>query len=491
MKRVLALSVSFFGCLLLMAQTLTPQARQVGEYLDTDVWMDLGDEEYIISSPGASFMKVHFDYFNVPDGYVVEVANLDGTEVYSYGKHDRDSYTFDPEMGEDGYTSFAAMSITGDTAVIRMVQEYASKRLDPNATYGVGVRQYVEGYPEPLLQEILGEPLFAGKKNQPGETESTCGVNERYDVECWSNDYPTEYERSHAVARMLMGGSLCTGWRVGDGNFMFTNEHCMNSASAVSGSEAWFNYQNTACNGNQLAGTVKVAGDQLLDTDYNLDYTLFTVKNFASIESFGNLGLDVRTPSLGEEIYIPQHGSGNPKELAIESDRNSGGLCQIDDAVANGRANNSDTGYYCDTIGGSSGSPVLARSSHKVIALHHFGGCTNQGVRIDLIWPQVAGFFNNQIPQGSGGSTEPPPPPGPSLSVNGYKVKGKHTIDLTWANVDGGSVDIYRNGSFLTTTANDGSYTDATGNKGGNTSYTYEVCEAGTSTCTNTATASF
>lgn len=77
-----------------------------------------------------------------------------------------------------------------------------------------------------------------------------------------------------------------------------------------------------------------------------------------------------------------------------------------------------------------------------------------------------------------------------TLSTNGYKVRGRHRIDLSWSGANSSTVDIYRNGSYLTTTANDGSYTDATNNRGGG-SYTYEVCEAGTSTCSASSTVNF
>ncbi len=80
---------------------------------------------------------------------------------------------------------------------------------------------------------------------------------------------------------------------------------------------------------------------------------------------------------------------------------------------------------------------------------------------------------------------------GIELSVNAGKVKGVHTVGLSWNGAGSSNVDIYRNGSLLTTTANDGAHTDSTGNKGGGVSYTYQVCEAGTSTCSNEATASY
>lgn len=78
-----------------------------------------------------------------------------------------------------------------------------------------------------------------------------------------------------------------------------------------------------------------------------------------------------------------------------------------------------------------------------------------------------------------------------SLSVNGYKVKGKKTVDLTWSGAQSGTVDVYREGAFLLNTANDSAYTDSTNMKGGG-SLTYEVCEQGSTTsCSDPKTATF
>jgi hypothetical protein len=51
-------------------------------------------------------------------------------------------------------------------------------------------------------------------------------------------------------------------------------------------------------------------------------------------------------------------------------------------------------------------------------------------------------------------------------------------------------VDVYRNGALITTTANDGFFTDNINLRGGG-SYTYQVCEAGTTTCSNEASITF
>ncbi|MBA3489772.1 MAG: trypsin-like peptidase domain-containing protein [Longispora sp.] len=115
-------------------------------------------------------------------------------------------------------------------------------------------------------------------------------------------------------------------------------------------------------------------GDQLIVSDDTLDFSLFSGKNFDNIRGSGYLELDERKPEKGEEIYIPQHPSGEVKELGITSDQECGANCKVDDPTYGGYAAASDVSYFCDTAGGSSGSPVLSRKTHKVIALHHFDG---------------------------------------------------------------------------------------------------------------------
>jgi len=82
---------------------------------------------------------------------------------------------------------------------------------------------------------------------------------------------------------------------------------------------------------------------------------------------------------------------------------------------------------------------------------------------------------------GSGGIT---------LTATGYKVRGLQKADLEWNGATSINVDIYRDGALLTTTANDGFYTDNIDQHGGGY-YTYQVCEEGTSTCSNEATVTF
>src|SRR5215471_8022669 len=88
-------------------------------------------------------------------------------------------------------------------------------------------------------------------------------------------------------------------------------------------------------------------------------------------------------------------------------------------------------------------------------------------------------------------SPTPTPTPGPiQLRGQGKKVGGINTSHLRWRGVTSANVDVYRDGNVIATTPNDGSYSDSTGTTG-QASFMYNVCEAGTQTCSNTVTVNF
>ncbi len=79
-----------------------------------------------------------------------------------------------------------------------------------------------------------------------------------------------------------------------------------------------------------------------------------------------------------------------------------------------------------------------------------------------------------------GGGTEPP---AGDLSLSGSRSKGNRQANLTWTGGSTSDVDVYINGAYNNTTANDGSASYSV-NK--NSSYTFQVCEAGSTTeCSN------
>jgi subtilisin family serine protease len=82
------------------------------------------------------------------------------------------------------------------------------------------------------------------------------------------------------------------------------------------------------------------------------------------------------------------------------------------------------------------------------------------------------------------------PSGGITLNASGYKVKGQQKADLTWSGATQASVDVYRSGIKIATTANSGAYTDNI-NRNGNGSYEYQVCDVGSTSCSNKVTVVF
>jgi extracellular elastinolytic metalloproteinase len=67
--------------------------------------------------------------------------------------------------------------------------------------------------------------------------------------------------------------------------------------------------------------------------------------------------------------------------------------------------------------------------------------------------------------------------------------KGPKTT-LNWAGATGTNVDIFRNSAKITTTANDGNHVDQLA-KNTHGTFTYQVCNAGTTTCSNSASVTY
>jgi len=88
-------------------------------------------------------------------------------------------------------------------------------------------------------------------------------------------------------------------------------------------------------------------------------------------------------------------------------------------------------------------------------------------------------------------TTNPLPTVAFDLSASGYKVNGRQRANLAWSGSQSPSVDILRNGSKVQSAiANTGSFLDNINRKGAGT-YTYKICEAGKSVCSNQAVISF
>lgn len=318
-----------------------------------------------VSGPDAGYVKVHFERLLLNTGDFVTVSSPDGAESYRY---------------EESLVDQWATSITGDTAVVELHRESGGG----SSALGVLIDKAVYGF---TAEEVDGIAQERAADARP--EESICEGDEKRSSACYRSSYPTIVDHAEPVARLLIDGTvLCTAFRVGEENRLLTNHHCFTETQEAQNTEVWFGYDCVACGADITNAPVKVHGAEVLATSKSLDYTLFTVDDFERIDGFGFLELSDSPARTGQAIYIPQHPAGRPTEIAIESSVD-GGNCVVKHETYDGYVADSDISYYCDTEFGSSGSPVLSRDSHEVIALHHFGGCPNSGVNARLIANEI------------------------------------------------------------------------------------------------------
>ncbi|MGK5679535.1 trypsin-like peptidase domain-containing protein [Actinoplanes sp. URMC 104] len=358
--------------------------EQVGELVNVRKLLRLqGDQPQRekFHYPGATFVKLHFSRMDLEPGDYVTVSNADGTEEHRY-----EAPTPDDPRGGDRW----AMSVTGDTAVLEVHRaEQDEEGLDGPA--GVDVDRVARGFSRTEQERQPEKQLIA--PGRTGREESVCGSDTSADAVCYRSADPVAYTKSKAIARLLINGTeLCTGWRIGTQNRLLTNNHCFTTSAEAYDTEVWFNYQCAKCGGPEVVKPTKVWGAQVIATDRTLDYTLFSVDKFASVQKFGYLSLDTKRPAKNQQLYVPQHPAGKPTRISGALGEKAGN-CMVVNPGYDGYATASDVAYYCDTEGGSSGSPVLSRATNKVVALHHFGGCPNSGVRGDLLATRLAKYL--------------------------------------------------------------------------------------------------
>lgn len=349
------------------------------EHLALSLSSSSGHTQHQITVPGAVFIKLHIKQLTLEDGDRLRITGNDGQQQWLT------SSDMNNETGTWG------LSMMGNSAEIHLEQTDDNLALGKQAS--VEIDRLVRGYSD---DEIA--------YHRPPMPESVCGQDDRKEAACYEDTHPEEYLLAQATARLVapcdedgQGGTCtCTAWRVGPAsNTLMTNNHCLSAFAQVAAAEVRFGFENSQCNGSDAdQNQVIVAVDEILVTDATLDMTLFTVKQPERIDAFGYLTLESTPIWEGERIYIPQHPAGRDREMALFSDQD-GGDCRLERVKVKGYGDNTDIRYTCDTEGGSSGSPIISRETHRVIGLHHLGSCSNSGVRMDLIYPLVAEYVNH------------------------------------------------------------------------------------------------
>jgi len=318
--------------------------------------------------PAATYIQVHFSRFQLAEGDHVIVRSPDGAQSFRYEGLGRGGYGLDPR-------GFWSRRVLGESAIVELHSDGRGNG------YGYQIDMFTRGYDELTIREL-----------NPGTEQPTaiCGGDDAEWAPCYELSEPDAYQRAQSLSRLhLPGGFVCTGWLVGCEGHMMTNNHCIADTFEATNTEYEFGAEGATCttscfSSNACQGVVEADSATLISTSGALDYSLVKLPNDIS-STYGFLTLRPTGPEVDERIYIPQHPAGWGRRIAIFSDNgNDGsGFCEVQTLNAPPCTGGpGDVGYYCDTQGGSSGSPVLGYSDHRVVALHHCANCPNRGLNI-------------------------------------------------------------------------------------------------------------
>jgi PKD repeat protein len=115
-------------------------------------------------------------------------------------------------------------------------------------------------------------------------------------------------------------------------------------------------------------------------------------------------------------------------------------------------------------------------------------GTTGQGTVVSHSYPSTGTYNATLTVTDSGGVTTSTSKTASSIKLTATvaKVKSLRQVSLSWAGSNATAFEVYRNGVWIVTVAGT-SYTEAFSKPG---TYTYKVCEANKSMCSNSMTVS-
>lgn len=307
--------------------------------------------ETVVES-GTKFLRLHFS--NIVDrsneDYSVVIRNYAAKPVFTY-----------PKQAFSAKADFWTGIIRGDTAVIEVV---AAK-------------------PPTGLKFVLKEYSF---QIETGKVLSVVEPDEREPIATYRDD-PHISAAAKAVSKLSFVDQgmpvSCTGFMIAD-DLLLTNEHCINSQVLCDDAIATFGYEVTST--GSLADGEDYRCLKLIAKDSRLDYVLLQIEGSPGAQDkWGHLELVARDVVQGEALYMLQHPAGEPKQISKKG-------CEVHTPQARGRGPDllTDFGHLCDTLQGSSGSPILD-TDHHVVGLHHLGFSSgpwsneNRAVQMKLI----------------------------------------------------------------------------------------------------------
>ncbi|RHY22954.1 hypothetical protein DYB32_009347 [Aphanomyces invadans] len=354
-------------------QVKRPFIGKIGELVNITLSIPVGKRVHhriVATKSQTQFMGLRFSTFDLAPG--------DSLQVFS----DSNSFTYSGH----GPSSHFSDNVHGNALEFLYTPGHSHASTSHE---GITITAVLEGFPSSTGREDV------------------CGVQPQWWPNvCNATKLPDAYKNSKSIARLTMDGiKYGTGFLVGCDGYFLTNNHNVNTKASASTLKFEFGAESATCRDpcNSVAlgcpGSVVVTGANLLATDETLDYSLLQLspRNRARVAQFGYLSLRKTAPTLHEPIYVIHHPDGFPKAF---TDRLENGTETVVTSVSvHNECGKDQVGYMADTRGGSSGSPVFGRVDHKVIALHHCGGCENVAHAMSKIVADLKKKLKGNVPR--------------------------------------------------------------------------------------------
>lgn len=245
---------------------------------------------------------------------------------------------------------------TGDGNATTGDNSGGSNTADPNCVEKLG------------LDKVVQDEVFIGANDWYSTAQLT-------DAMMKANAQATVYVR--------MSGARCSGFLVNDDTIM-TNNHCIGNASEANGVYVRFDWVTAGGSYKQYTC------DEFIGTSSSLDFTLVKCKGSPG-KYHSQVVLADYQGKTGYPIYVTQQ----------NCDYYSSGGCTPTQKISEGSLigySSTKVTHNADTLGGSSGSPVFDKDSHKVVAIHNAGSSSyqqNYGVQMY----KIVDYIKDYMPQ--------------------------------------------------------------------------------------------
>ena len=203
-------------------------------------------------------------------------------------------------------------------------------------------------------------------------------------------------QKARAVGRIALpvagGTRLGTGFLVSP-RVVMTNNHVLGDAIEAANATLEFDFFEREGGTTGPVIRFRLQPAALFVTDMPLDFSLVAVEatNAAGVELSDRGWFPLVGPSgkaiVGERVSIIQHPNGDPQKVTLHDNK----IVDFSGDFMH---------YETDTMGGSSGSPVL-NIDWDVAALHHAAvGNANEGIRISSIVAKLQEIFAEEAAEG-------------------------------------------------------------------------------------------